>query len=420
VSRSAGTRRRTAPATDPYGLRDPGSLVGPILAAVGLLVIGALTFGLLTDRIPFLATSEPGGNGGNGGNGGPVGPGVTPAPSNVVVVPKDPRAEVPGTIVYAKQGSIWLQEGTTVRQLTTGGADSQPAWTSDGEWIYFIRTVVDRSLWPGEAGRPVYYTLTYPVLMRIHPDREEPEIVARGTYREGRYTWFYWIRQPTPNPVDPEQLALLSDQPDPSESNVVLQLYDVPGEAFTRAAGAKEIPPLGHQDPAWHPTGRILLYVMNDRDGRRGAPTIWRYDPARDRPAQLTGPGYLAPSYSPDGRYVAATKTTPFGTDVVILDAATGGELLRVTSDGESWSPAWSPRGDAIAFFHIAGQIVDLRMATLGGSAPAFTVEDTIDLTVVSGLDGASRPSWFIPADQLPARPAPSASPAASPSPSGS
>jgi Tol biopolymer transport system component len=96
--------------------------------------------------------------------------------------------------------------------------------------------------------------------------------------------------------------------------------------------------------------------------------------------------------------------------------------VLRVTDDDASWSPAWSPRGDAIAFLHISGQIVDLRMATLDGSGANVAVKDTFDLTRVSGLDGASRPSWFIPADQLPPpspSPSPSTSPAASPSPGG-
>jgi Tol biopolymer transport system component len=412
--------RRTSPARrpsarDPYGVAPATAALGPILALVGLVVVAVLSGGLLLGRLPLA-----GGGGPDDGNGGPGAIDATPAPSNVVVVPDDPRADVPGTIAYAKQGSIWLQSGTTARQLTAGADDSMPAWTSDGRWVYFVRTVTERVLWPS-GGSPRYYTATYPLLMRVDPDGGEPEQVATGKYKAGKYTWFYWIRQPTPNPIDPDRLALVSDQPDPTKSNVVLQLYDVTTKKWTRASGAKEVPPLGHQDPAWHPAGKLLLYVMNDRDGRRGAPAIFRYDPTTNKPARLTGPGFTGPSYSPDGKLVAATKTTPFGTDVVVLDAVTGGEVLRVTDDGSSWSPAWSPRGDAIAFLHVTGRIADLRMATLTGSGASLAVDETIDLTSVSGLDGTSRPSWYIPASELPPpspSPSPSPPPAASPSPS--
>ena len=44
----------------------------------------------------------------------------------------------------------------------------------------------------------------------------------------------------------------------------------------------------------------------------------------------------------------------------MILDAA-GKEVLRVTDDAHSFSPVWSPAGDAIAFLHLAGTIVDLK-----------------------------------------------------------
>ena len=83
----------------------------------------------------------------------------------------------------------------------------------------------------------------------------------------------------------------------------------------------------------------------------------------------MTGPGYLEPAFSPDGRYIAATKTSSFGNDLVILDATNGRELLRVTNDGASWAPVWSPVGDSIAFLHIQGQIVDLKLARLDGRA---------------------------------------------------
>jgi Tol biopolymer transport system component len=146
---------------------------------------------------------------------------------------------------------------------------------------------------------------------------------------------------------------------------------------------------------------------------------IMRYDPKTKQERAMTGAGYMQPSYSPDGRYIAATRTTALGTDVVILNAGNGNELLRLTDDDASWAPTWSPAGDAIAFLHIVGQTVDLRLAKLEGTGPTWTVGETVDLTEVSGLDAASRPDWFIPAALLPAAPPPaSAAPTvASPSP---
>ncbi len=396
---------------DPYGVRPSGPTLAPILAAVLLVGVAVATAGLYGGRLPFVS--------GSGGNGGGNGAAITPAPSNVVI--PDPRADVPGSIVYVKQGNIWIQSGTSVRRITNSGADADPAWSPDGAWIYFVRTHEERGLYPAH-GQATWYTLTVPVLMRIRPDGTGEEALLSGRFRSGRYTWFYWIREPDPGP-DGRPIALVSDGPDPSRSDVVLQFYDPTTKKLTRATGAPETAPLGHQDPAWRPDGALLAYVRNDRNGRTGTPAIWRYDPDTKKSAAVTGPGYLEPAWSPDGRYLAATKTGPYGTDVVVLDARSGAELLRVTTDGRSWSPTWSPRGDAIAFFHVNGQIVDLRMAPLEGTAPTWQLGEVLDLTEVSGLDGASRPDWFIPASELPPSPPPSSAPSAEPSgptPSGS
>ena len=61
-------------------------------------------------------------------------------------------------------------------------------------------------------------------------------------------------------------------------------------------------------------------------------------------------------------------KTSAIGSDVIILDATTGRELLRVTNDASSWSPVWSPAGDGIGFLHIDGGWRDhrIRAATRG------------------------------------------------------
>lgn len=376
---------------DPYGLSAVSGYIGPAVAVVALIIIAFVTLSLMNGELPFRNTSSP-----NGDTGG--GPAITAAPSNVVIAPDE--VTFPGSIVYAKAGNIWIQTAKTVHQLTDGGADSMPAFSADGSWIYFIRIQISHAKFPaGGFGGRAWYDLSTPLLMRTKPDGTGLQKLLMGQYRTGSSTWFYWMRQPAPSP-DGNTIALISDGPNPLQSDIVLQTYDIGARTLT-AANVPESLHLGHQDPTWRADGRLLLYVMNGRQLTTGAPQIYRYDPKSKKSAPVTGPGYLSPSFSPDGKYIAATKTDSFGSDVVILDGA-GKELLRVTSDDHSFSPAWSPAGNAIAFLHLQGTIVDLKMAQIDSSTGRWTVTKVVDLTKVSGLDGASRPSWFVPASDLP------------------
>lgn len=293
-----------------------------------------------------------------------------------------------------------------------------PSWSPDGQWVYYIHTVSDEGRWPVK-GVVESYALDVPQLMRMRADGSgEPERLATSKFKKGNNTYAFWIRQPAVSP-DGTKIAVVSDAPNPDLSTVVLQLWDTATKKFTKVdVGVKGV--LGHQDPEWRPDGRFLTYVRNGRDGSRGAPVIMRYNMDKGTVKELTAPGYLQPSYSPDGKYLAATKTSAIGSDVVILDAGNGRELLRVTNDSRSWSPVWSPAGDGVAFLHLVGQTVDLRLAKLSGTAPSWTVDETIDLTEVSGLDADSGPDWFIPADQLPPTPPPSVAPTTSPGAAGS
>ena len=388
-----------------FGAGSAGRWLAPGLSIVGLVVVAVVTLNLLNNNIPFVGSS---GNGNGNGND----PAQTPAPSNVVVVPPD-VVSVPGSIVYAKAGNIWIQTGKDAHQLTSGGNDSMPSWAPDGTAVYFIRTVDGVGSWP-VAGIVRGYQMTTPSVMRVKSDGSgKPELVLSGKVSRNGRTWHAWIRQPVLSP-DGRTLALVSDRPDPLNSDVVLQFYDIVSKA-SKNPKVPETSPLGHQDPAWRPGGGVLLYVRNGRDGNRGAPAIYRWDVAKARATAFTRPGYLEPAFSPDGRYVAATKTSAFGNDLVILDASNGREVMRLTNDGASWAPVWSPAGDSIAFLHIKGQIADLRLLRLEGAGPSWTVKDVIDLTEVSGLDGASRPTWYVPPDQLP-EPTPTPVPSAVPS----
>ena len=400
-------------AGDPYGLGTVGSFVAPVLAIVGLLIVAIITINLLNGELPLGLGRGTGTNGGTTGEG----PAMTPAPSNVVIVPEPSTpTDEPlflGAMTYAKAGNIWVQTDEGPTQLTDSGHDSMPSWSPDGKYIYYIQTKTSRGRWP-IYGRPGPYYMEVPHLMRVPADgSSRPEDLLSGRFRVGDLTWFSWMRQPVVSPSN-KSVAMVTDRPRPDKRDVVVQLYNLQSKKFTRP----DLPvtsPLGHQDPAWRPDGRFLAFVRNGRDGATGAPVIYRYDVREKASRALTSAGYLEPSYSPDGKYLAATRQTTIGTDVVILDGRTGAELLKVTNDGRSWGPKWSPAGDGIAFLNLNGQSADLHLARLGGTPGAWTVEEVVPLTDVSGLDAASKPDWFIPADQLPAS---SPSPASSSSPS--
>jgi Tol biopolymer transport system component len=396
---------------DPYRVGSVAPFIAPLFSVAGLLVVAVATFFALTGQVPFLGSPTTNGSGGN------QPPGRTPSPS----APPDvnPAIQVQGSLVYVKAGNLWIQSGNVPRQLTSTGRDSQPAWSPDGSWIYFIETRQSDGHFPAQ-GILKHYDLEYPVLSRIHPDGSGREALISGLFKtgpSGSYTWFSFILDPAVSP-DGTRLAVVSDGPDPTQSDVVLQFVDLQTKQLV-SARLPENPPLGHQEPAWRPDGTIL-YVKNARSGNAGAPAIWRYDPTTKRTAPFTSVGYTAPAWSPDGRFVAAVRTTSLGTDVVILDAK-GAELARVTTDGRSSGPTWSPDGKQLVFLRLSGVTVDLQLATLQRAANGdVSVLKTDPLTTFSGLDGNSRPAWWGPRPTPTVTPAPSLtpSPAATASPS--
>lgn len=386
--------RPRAPA--PTGGRRLPIDLAPALSLAGLALTGAATFALLGGSLPALP--------------GPDGPIRTPTPSNVVIV--DPRADIPGSLLYVKDGNLWVQTGGQAQQLTATGRDSMPVWAPDGGSVYFVRTTEESGRWPS-GGVTRIYNLAVPSLLRLPADGSgQPDTMLTGRVKEGTNTWSYFIREPSISP-DGTTAAIVTDGPDPANSGILVKLLDIASGKLTNPR-LGQTQSLGHQDPAWSPDGRFLLYVRNAREGARGTPVIYRYNRSTERSTALTGPGYMDPSWSRDGRFIAATRTSTFGTDVVILDAASGAELLRVTRDENSFSPVWSPVGDAIAFYRLEHGVVDLHLVPLEGAGPEWTLGGPIALTLSAGLDAASRPAWFIPLDQLP--PLPTPTPTAAPS----
>ena len=62
---------------------------------------------------------------------------------------------------------------------------------------------------------------------------------------------------------------MASDLPDPTRSDVTLKLLNLKSGKITDL-GLAEVPPLGHQDPAWRPDGKVVAYVLRGPGRRQG------------------------------------------------------------------------------------------------------------------------------------------------------
>jgi len=303
-------------------------------------------------------------------------------------------------LVYAKSGILYVQTGANTVQITTpyqGSLASDPAWSPDGNWVYYIDTRLTHGYWyDPDDGDIEPYDLTYPVLCRIHPDGTgEEDVKSSLIRRDGRET-FFWMRQPSISP-DGSTVTMISDGPtDPGVSDAVLSFLSIGTGAFENTPDLEENRPLGHGNPAYSPDGKTVAYVEEGRNGSQGDPTIWLYSVAT-RTARPLARGYRDPSWSPDGRFLAVTRGGPSRPDIAVLDASSGALIGQVTSDSESWSPVWSPAGDTILYMHLDGATTTLQMVQVSVSASQLSYVGVPNLMDYSGIDPGTRVAWYIP-----------------------
>lgn len=377
-------------------------------------MVAVVSFGLLNGPASFAGT---------GGTQAPVGdvPNRTPDPVAVFQPAVPTKPHIRGTILFTKAGNLWSVSGDDVlTQLTTTGTDQSPSWGPGGQSVYFVRVGSAAGLVPcsyiaasGCISSVARYNLQYPVIVSMPAAGGAVTQVKSGLYSwsGGHYSYFYGLWQPALSP-NGQTFVLITDAPDPFNNDYQVGLLPAKGGSVRRLGLAEEYG-LGQNDPAWSPDGTQVAYTYNHRDGTLGRPRIGILTVATGAVRYLTGFGYAQPSFSPDGRYIAAVHTTSKGRDVVIIDAASGAELLRLTSDGHSFAPTWSPAGDQVAFLRANGLTLDLWVDTLSGSGSSFSVAKEEPLTSQSRLDGISKPAWFVPASQRPA-PSPATSAPAS------
>lgn len=124
--------------------------------------------------------------------------------------------------------------------------------------------------------------------------------------------------------------------------------------------------------PRWSPDGKWVLYSM----ARGGTTDIYRISSAGGgTPQRLTnGPGInIGGSYSPDGSQIVFESDRSGSQQIYVMNAD-GSNQHRVSFfGGRAATPEWSPRGDQIAFTHIAGNLRVAVMNPKGGGLRHLT-----------------------------------------------
>jgi Tol biopolymer transport system component len=142
------------------------------------------------------------------------------------------------------------------------------------------------------------------------------------------------------------------------------------------------------------PKGDAIAFHVIDESG---VLNVWTQPLAGGPRRQITfdNEAISYPSWSPDGRWIAAEVKRGTDTFVVVLPSQ-GGKVEQLTFDrGQSWPNAWSPDGEWIAF---AAE----RAAVWNLWAVSRLTHETRQLTHFKGANGYVRwPTWSPRGDRI-------------------
>jgi Tol biopolymer transport system component len=196
-------------------------------------------------------------------------------------------------------------DGNNQRRLATagGGLVQDPAWSSDGQRIFFGNSV---------EGIEV-----------INLDGTKRAILTSGRGRDIS--------------VSPDGQQLLYSADDGGNFNLFLLKTSGGNPSYLTSAPASEI------QPVWSPNGQQIAFISApDTDTGRGELYVMNADGTN---AVLALPGLNShPAWSPDGRQIAFSNRSEGNEEIYVINAD-GSNMRNLTNHpADDSHPVWSPR----------------------------------------------------------------------------
>ena len=280
---------------------------------------------------------------------------------------------LPGRILFAKDGDLWVLDANGSHPLATGGALSQPAWSPDGTSLaYVYRGTNFADIFVADDQGQSQTRLT----------NSQSSILDNND----------WNLRPTFSP-DGKLIAFVSDRTSTFPTLCVMNA-DGSGRRVLSTPGLQEE---AADSMAWSPDGSELAVTLFNEPGPTQIALVPLGSTAHQLSRVLTdlAGGALDPTWTPDGSWLAFAGRTAEAVEIYAVQPD-GTSLTPLTNDGAlARSPAWSPDGRQLAYLsnrtgYFEIWLIDIQTDASGALVASAPRQLTRDLH----LDAASGLSW--------------------------
>jgi len=282
--------------------------------------------------------------------------------------------DLPGRIVFAKDGDLWVWQHGVAEPLATGGSLTQPTWSPDGSRLAYV--------YRGNDFADIFVT-------DDQGQSEQRLTNSQSSVLENND----WNLRPTFSP-DGSLIAFASDASTALPSLTLMNAADGTGRRTVVVTGLNEE---SVDAMAWSPDGAQLAVTLYAEPGPTQIALVPMPTGTRQSAhvlTSLTG-GAVDPAWSPDGTWLAFGGRDGGAMDIYAVHPDGSGQQ-QLTNDGLlARAPAWSPDGAHVAYLSDQTGYFELWVVDVAADPNgALSVSNPRALTRDLHLDAASGISW--------------------------